>query len=161
MDYLVDEGIETDDPDAADVRLGRYLDDGSPSACASSRSTRRAGGYTYADFGDVARRPRGPRGRGDLGADAVVAARRADRSYDNVEIGTARARRYITAGLRLAPPEPSFLEMRNAILPTSVEDGDDLASVERVRRARHGLLRVRPTAATTSRRSPTSPTRPT
>ena len=39
--------------------------------------------------------------------------------------GVGRARRYITEGLRLAPPEPSFLDLRNAILAASVAGGDE------------------------------------
>ena len=127
MDYLVDEGIEPDDPDAADVRLGRYLDDGSPIGVRFQPIDQVDGGYTYADFGDVLGIPE-VHADGEIWAQTLWSLRAAlIDSYDNVEIGTARARRYITAGLRLAPPEPSFLEMRNAILQTSVEDGDDIA----------------------------------
>ena len=62
-----------------------------------------------------ARRAGGPRRRRDLGADAVGPAHRCSTS------GPARA--VITEAMRLSPAEPSFLDMRNAIL--RAHEGDD------------------------------------
>ena len=41
-------------------------------------------------------------------------------------IGSADARRLITQGMRLSPPEPSFLDMRNAILQADAAAGGAL-----------------------------------
>ena len=96
-----------------------------------------AGGYDYGDFGRIDGAPRGARRRRDLGADAVVDPHRADHRARPAE-GLERARAYVTGGLRLAPEDPTFLDMRNAIVQA--------ASTR--------------TAATTGRRSGTSsPTR--
>ena len=55
------------------------------------------------------------------------------------------AERLITQGMRLSPPEPSFLDERNAILAADAAAGGDVPATqiwERLRRARDGLLRV-------------------
>ena len=173
MDYLVAQGCTSTTPTARRPprplpRQRRVRPRSATSRSTASRSvphapvpgprqdgpgTTRAGGFTYADFGKIAtRRAGGPRRRRDLGADAVVAPRRADRR------STARRRdapaTYITEGLRLAPAEPSFLDMRNAILAASPAGDDDRADLGGVRRARDGLLRRDRRRATTSRRSP-------
>ena len=63
---------------------------------------------------DLVRRARDPRRRRDLGADAVGPARRA--------LGSAEARRRRSRGaMRLTPPEPSFLDARNAILQLAAD----------------------------------------
>ena len=82
-----------------------------------------SGGYTYGDFGNVLDAPRGPRRRRDLGRDAVGPARR----------GRLRGgREIVTDGMRLSPPEPTFLEMRNAILarrPPLFPQGDHSGAI--------------------------------
>jgi hypothetical protein len=39
--------------------------------------------------------------------------------------GLGRTRRYVTQAMRISPPEPSFLDMRNAILQASIDEADD------------------------------------
>ena len=59
-------------------------------------------------------------------------------------LGSAVTESLVTRGMELSPPEPSFLDMRNAILQA---DRGRLRGIARgraldvVRRARHGLLR--------------------
>ena len=59
-------------------------------------------------------------------------------------VGSADARRLITDGMRLSPAEPSFLDMRNAILLADQAAGGGLAlrDLGGLRRARDGLLRI-------------------
>ena len=62
------------------------------------------------------RRARGPRRRRDLGPDAVGPPPAARRALGSEADGSDAAEELITMGMRLAPPEPSMLDMRNAIL---------------------------------------------
>ena len=113
-------------------RAGARLPVGAPAPCPARRVRGPAASPTATTAGS-GRRARDPRRRRDLGADAVGPARRA--------LGSAEARARDHGAMRLTPPEPSFLDARNAILqspPTRRQP----ARVERVRRARDGLLRV-------------------
>ena len=65
------------------------------------------GGYIYADFGRIAGEPE-VHADGEIWAQTLWELRG--------RLGPAVARDLIFAALPLAPPEPSFLEMRNAIL---------------------------------------------
>ena len=122
-DFLVAQFPELDTGAAGEIAHGRLHGRRAELDCARRRSTarsarrRRLPGHGHGRRGrlhlrrlrasiDAARR--GPLRRRDLGADAVGPADR----------GRLRARRarLVTAGMRLSPPEPSFLDMRNAIL---------------------------------------------
>ena len=53
----------------------------------------------------------------------------ADRLADPVAgraAGIANAREYVTEGMRLAPPEPSFLDIRNALLQAAPDEDDEV-----------------------------------
>ena len=67
-----------------------------------------AGGYTYGDFGKIDGGP-------EVHADGEIWA---ETLWDLRDARSARRtrERLITQGMRLSPPEPSFLDMRNAIL---------------------------------------------
>ena len=88
-------------------------------------SARGPGGYTFGDFGHVLGVPGGALGRRDLGADAVGPAQRPS--------APTTAEQLITEGMRLSPPEPSFLDARNAILAAEAgipgDDRDDVWEV--------------------------------
>jgi hypothetical protein len=133
MDYLVGQGLEPDGAGAGDVRVGEYADGGSnlirfegldcPVGAAACAGTPGAGdgGFDYSDYGSILGFPE-THADGEIWAQtlwdirsALIAARAAD--------GLARARRYVTGGLRLAPPEPSFLELRDAILQAAAASG--------------------------------------
>ena len=73
-----------------------------------------AGGFTYGDFGKVNGAPE-VHGDGEIWAQTLWDLRTA--------IGVTNARRLITQGMRLSPPEPSFLDMRNAILQADAAEG--------------------------------------
>jgi extracellular elastinolytic metalloproteinase len=65
------------------------------------------GGYTLGDFGKVADGP-------DVHADGEIWA---ETLWDlRAALGSDAAQALITEGMRMSPPEPSFLDMRNAIL---------------------------------------------
>ena len=65
------------------------------------------GGYTYADFGDIIGQP-------EVHADGEIWVQTL---WDMRELlGSAVSESLVTRGMELSPPEPSFLDMRNAIL---------------------------------------------
>ena len=112
LDYLVDQGLMTDGA-GADVRLGTYFDE--PDGLRlQAIDTPAATGLTYADFGNL---PGGP----EVHDDGEIWAQTLWDLRTLLDVGPARA--VITQALRLAPPEPSFLDMRNAIL--EAHQGDD------------------------------------
>ena len=83
-------------------------------ACPGIAGSTTPGGYRYGDFGGIQDGPE-PHADGEIWGQtlwslrsALVAAHPAD--------GLDRARAYITGGLRLAPEDPTFLDMRNAIV---------------------------------------------
>ena len=92
------------------------------------------GGFTYGDFGKVNGAPE-VHGDGEIWAETLWDLRAA--------VGSTNARRLITQGMRLSPPEPSFLDMRNAILQADQAAGASAAhaDLDGVRAPRHGLLR--------------------
>ncbi len=134
LDYLASQGLLTDTAGTANVRFGQATSTarrparasgcsrsiarlGRPSPCPIRRRTcRHRLLHIWGLREDRKRRAGGPRRRRDLGSDAVVAARRAGRG------GHATLRHH---AMRLSPPEPSFLDMRNAILQASTDEGDD------------------------------------
>jgi extracellular elastinolytic metalloproteinase len=112
LDYLVDAGLMADGA-GADVRLATYLND--PDGLRlQAIDTPAATGLTYADFGNL---PGGPEVHddGEIWAQTLWDLR--------TLLGVGPARAVITQALRLAPSEPSFLDMRNAIL--LAHEGDD------------------------------------
>ena len=105
-----------------------------------------AGGFTYGDFGRVDGAPE-VHGDGEIWAQTLWDLRDA--------IGSVDARRLITQGMRLSPPEPSFLDMRNAILQADAAEGGtrrdaDLGACSRVA---EWASSPPPTARSTRRRS--------
>ena len=160
-DFIVGQFPALDTGAAGEVHMGDYVGTIDPQAGARLPRRRRGGvpGPAGRQRGrgrvhlrrlrQDRRRARDPRRRRDLGADAV---------------GPARARsacaeapaRLITQAMRLSPPEPSFLDARNAILLAADAGASRTAIWDGVRRARDGLLRVDDRRARTSRRSRTS-----
>ncbi len=121
MDLLVSRGFEVDGP-APDVIVGRYVAGGrsdfvrtepidcpvgaSSSACPGGVSTG-PGGYTYGDFGDVYLFPQ-VHADGEIWSQTLWDIRTA--------LGSATTLALVTRGLELSPTEPSFLDMRNAMV---------------------------------------------
>jgi hypothetical protein len=118
MDYLVAQGFETDDAAAGDVVLGAYLGNGQSTFreqaidCATTASGGNcgAGGFTYGDVGEILDVP-------EVHADGEIWAQTLwDLRVEPDLGGVGVVRGLVTEGMRLSPPNPSFLDMRNAIL---------------------------------------------
>ncbi len=77
-------------------------------------------GFTYEDFGEVAGEPE-VHSDGEIWAQTLWDLR--------ATLGVEATRRIVTEAMRLSPPEPSFLDMRNAILQASTEDDDAIWAV--------------------------------
>jgi extracellular elastinolytic metalloproteinase len=113
MDYLVDEGFETDDPPAGDVILGAYLGNGNSifrsKALDCPAPPDSCDGYTYGDLGTIGAGP-------EVHADGEIWAQTLWDLRQHADVGVAAARALVTQGMRLSGSNPSFLDMRNAIL---------------------------------------------
>jgi hypothetical protein len=139
MDYLVDQHLQADRPGVADVRMGVYEGAGmyedrtealdcqvgqdSP-ACGGGHSGHR-GGYTYADFGHVVGEP-------EVHADGEIWGQTLWDLRDR--LGSSESEMLVTRAMELAPYNPSFLDMRNAILvaDTAVYGGSHHTAIWRV-----------------------------
>jgi extracellular elastinolytic metalloproteinase len=139
MDYLVAQHLQRDRTGVADVRIGIYeghgvdLDRTEPIDCkvgqqaklCAGGKTGHRGGYTYADFGHVIGEP-------EVHADGEIWAQTLWDLRDR--LGSRTAESLVTRGMELAPANPSFLDMRNAILvaDNAVYHGRHLAAVWQV-----------------------------
>ncbi len=124
MDFLVNEGFEVDGP-SPDVIVGAYIDGGtnfirsepidcrvgdSASDC-PGRGRTGSGGYTYGDFGRPGFGPE-VHNDGEIWGQTLWEIRSA--------LGSETAETIITRGMELSPPEPSFLDERNAIIQADI-----------------------------------------
>ncbi|GIF23572.1 hypothetical protein BJ973_004181 [Actinoplanes tereljensis] len=122
LDYLVDKKFEQDDTVDGDVREGDYILAGrsvrsepidcpvasTEPVCAGTPAAG-VGGYTYGDYGKI-RSSGGP----EIHADGEIWAQTL---WDlRKTIGSWQARSLVTRAMELAPADPSYLDMRNAIL---------------------------------------------
>ena len=142
LDYLVGDGTTPylpDDLSSPDVTLAGYAVEGptglrtqaidcpvgaNDPACPNAGGSAGAGGYTYGDFARI-------RGGAEVHDDGEIWAqtlwdlrRRLLLDYGSSD-GLERVRRLVTNGLALSPPNPSFLDMRNAILLANEQAGTD------------------------------------
>jgi len=135
MDYLVGEGLRTDAPASiGDVVVGRYVNRflrrqpvdcpvGATGAECPGTPDAGPGGFSYGDFARV-----GPRGAeehddGEIWTETLWDLRtRLIADLGPVD-GVTRARSLVTRAMELAPPEPSFLDARNAILQADTVAG--------------------------------------
>jgi hypothetical protein len=146
MDYLVRQHLQRDRAAKADVRLFIYdgkgvnLDRTEPIDCKVGQTgarlckgafTGHRGGYTYADYGKVVGGPE-VHGDGEIWAQTLWSLRAA--------IGPNKSEAVVTRAMELAPYNPSFLDMRNAILvaDTSVFGGKQRGAIWKVF-ARRGM----------------------
>jgi hypothetical protein len=138
LDHLVERG---DVPDGAepDVVIAPYAVAGltglrtqpidcpvgsaSP-ACLAAPSAGPDGGYTYGDFGKVVGGVE-EHADGEIWAQTLWQLRQALIAEYGPSEGLRRARRLVTDGLRSVPRDPSFLDMRNAILLADLKAGAD------------------------------------
>ncbi len=136
MDYLVAKGLQEDQANKVDVVLFQYdgagvaLDRTEPLDCAvgsapgscSGGSTGHAGGYTYADYAQVAGAPE-VHADGEIWSQSLWSLR--------ARLGSRTSEALVTRAMELAPANPSFLDMRNAILvaDTALFGGDHHAGI--------------------------------
>jgi Zn-dependent metalloprotease len=130
MDYLVRKGLQKDKPGVADVQLFKYdglgvfLDRtepidckvGEPSDLCTAGTSGEVAGYTYADYGNVA-------GGVEVHSDGEIWAQTLWDLRD--ALGSKKTEALVTRAMELAPYNPSFIDMRNAILvaDTALYDG--------------------------------------
>ncbi len=123
MDFLVGEGFAPDTGAVGDVKLDRYLGNNRPTlrtegldcpiaaataACPGGDDTGPQGGYTLGDMGRIWSGGAEVHADGEIWAQTLWSLRQA--------VGVSDARFLVTEGMRLSPRNPSFLDMRNAIL---------------------------------------------
>src|SRR5687768_4309381 len=123
------EGHVFDTATNGEVKVGRYLDGGQniirtqaldcpvgpvASACPDSAGAG-PGGYTYGDMGKVDVVPES-HADGEIWAETLWDLRRRLIADHGTADGVARTQLLVTAGMELSPTQPSFLDMRDAIL---------------------------------------------
>jgi extracellular elastinolytic metalloproteinase len=121
MDFLNNLGFQPDTPDPGDVRIGEYVGTGAdlirtqPMDCPVGTTSPKChgtpgagpGGYTYGDFGHIIGQPE-VHADGEIWGETLWDLRTA--------LGPRRAESLVTRAMELSPANPSFLDMRNAIL---------------------------------------------
>ncbi|MBO0846529.1 MAG: M36 family metallopeptidase [Nocardioides sp.] len=136
MDYLVDRHLQRDVRSKADVRLFRYdgigvnFDRTEPIDCQVGQHARlctggrtgHRGGYTYADYAKVVGGAE-VHGDGEIWAQTLWSLR--------YRLGSRKTELLVTRAMELAPYNPSFLDMRNAILVADMSryGGHDLHAI--------------------------------
>ena len=123
MDYLVEQGFAPDTAAAGEVTIDRYLGNGEPTIrtegldcplgpvsaeCPGGHDTGADGGYTFGDMGRISPNGAGVHADGEIWAQTLWDLRGA--------VGGETARGLVTDAMRVSPTNPSFLDMRNAIL---------------------------------------------
>jgi extracellular elastinolytic metalloproteinase len=126
-DFLHAQGLQPDVPNVADVRVGHYVGGGQdlirfePIDCKIGQAAgcpggvqdgegnplTGTGGFTYGDYGKV-------NGTPEVHSDGEIWVQTLWDLRD--ELGSATSEGIVTEAMRLSPFNPSFLEMRNAIL---------------------------------------------
>ena len=124
LDFLVEQGYITDTTADGEVMMGKWITGGpgiryqaidcsvgaNRGPCPGAYATG-PGGFTFGDYGKVFRGPE-VHSDGEIWAQTLWDLRTA--------LGVTDARELITRAMELSPPDPSFLDMRNAILQADV-----------------------------------------
>ena len=144
MDYLVAQGLEADGPADGEVQIGRHIQtDGLRTEGLDCPTDSRAtpcfgtlagagGGYTFGDLGKIFFGEPEPHSDGEIWAQTLWDLRDL--------VGSSTARSLVTGGLRLSPPDPTFLQARDAILAQArVIGGDPLVAQVASVFARRGM----------------------
>jgi len=143
VDYLVATGQEKDTAASGELRVGQYVGAGGdyirtqPLDCAvGTTSTRCAGtrgagrgGYTFGDFGKIIGGP-------EVHADGEIWG---ETLWDlRTRLGSMLSESLVTRAMELSPADPSFLDMRNAILQAdqAINGGRHVAAIWSVFAAR-------------------------
>ncbi len=139
MDFLIGQGFEKDTEAPGEIKVGIFVDGGQSlvrtepidcrpgdpvEACPRKRGvTQEGGGYTYEEFGRII--PGGPQvhADGEIWSQTLMDLRRRLVADHGEAKGTERIRTYVTRGMELSVDEPSYIDMRNAILQADVLAG--------------------------------------
>jgi hypothetical protein len=128
LDFLNAQGFKPDNPGDGNLIMGFYTFAGAIRESATDcpvgstsgncgTSTAGPGGYTYGDFGRVV-------DGAEVHADGEIWTQTLWQLRD--ALGTGATQGLVTRAMELSPPEPSFLDMRNAILQADlVASGGD------------------------------------
>jgi hypothetical protein len=143
MDFLVNEGFQADTAAPGDVRIGNYVGAGAdlirtqPLDCPVGTTSAKCpgtpgagpGGYTYGDFAHIIGQPE-VHADGEIWGETLWDLRAA--------LGSRRAESLVTRAMELSPANPSFLDMRNAILQADqvISKGSGNAKIWKVFAAR-------------------------
>jgi hypothetical protein len=133
LDLLNAQGLQPDTAAPGELRAGTYENDAlrtqpydcpvgaSASACPGTGSVG-SGGYTYGDFARILGGPE-VHADGEIWVETLWDLRARLIATYGSSVGITRTRALVTDGLRLAPPNPTFLDMRNAILQANANRG--------------------------------------
>ena len=147
MEFMMKQGFLTDTAAPGEVKVGEFVDGGNNlirsepidctigaplEACPRKRSplaSEGGGGYTYEDFGRIS--PVGPQvhADGEIWSQTLMDLRRRLAADLGAAEAAVRIEYLVTRGMELSVDEPSYLDMRNAIL-----QGDLVAGGRDVRR---------------------------
>ena len=131
MDFLNNLGFQPDPQGAGDVLVGRYVSENAnlirtqpmdcPVGAAASRCPGTpdvgSGGYTYGDFGKIIGQPE-VHADGEIWGETLWDLRK--------KLGSSLTEELVTRAMELSPANPSYLDMRNAILQADeVVNGGD------------------------------------
>ena len=132
-DYLAAAGFQTDTGAPGEIRSNAYVNaairtqpfdcpvGSGPPACPGTPGAG-PGGYTYGDFAKILGFAE-VHADGEIWVEALWDLRQSLIASHGAADGTFRARALVTDGMRLSPPSPTFLQMRDAILQADVNRG--------------------------------------
>jgi Zn-dependent metalloprotease len=132
-DFLINQFPSDDTAANGDVDMGKYTDSvahsirsqaldcpvGAAAAQCPGATLAGSGGYTYGDFGKISGIGPEVHADGEIWGETLWDIRKA--------VGSAVAEAVVTQGMRLTPPEPTFLDARDAIITADRQlfpDGD-------------------------------------
>ncbi len=129
LDYLVSQGLLTDTATPNQLNLAGYEVPGGLRTQGLDVPVG-SGGYTYANLGHVTFSGPEVHDDGEIWGETLWDLRRSLVSHYGLTQGERHARALVTDAMRIGPPAPSFLNMRDAIL--SANTADKLGDCDRI-----------------------------
>jgi hypothetical protein len=139
MDFVMSQGFLKDTDAPGEVKLGSFVDGGQDlirteaidcrpgdpvEKCPRKRGVSpEGGGYTYEEFGRIIPGGAEVHADGEIWAQTLMDLRRRLVADHSEVKGSDRALAYVTRGMELSVDEPSFIDMRNAILQADLLAG--------------------------------------